>query len=109
MKTLEIRLLLFALAITSAASCGSLLAPQPDRSRFFVLSASADGASERASTAALGVSNLSVGVGPVRIPDYLQRPGIATRVSPTQVEYSQVNQWAESLEECFPRVLAQDL
>ncbi len=109
MKTPAIRLALAVLAITSLASCSSLLAPQPDHSRFFVLSTSADGLAARPATTALGTKELSVGVGPVRIPDYLQRSGIATRTGPTQVEYSQVNRWAEPLEQCFPRVLAQDL
>jgi uncharacterized lipoprotein YmbA len=45
----------------------------------------------------------------VLIPDYLQRSAIATRVGRSQVRYSHVNRWAEPLEECFPRVLAQDL
>lgn len=108
MKTPAIRLLLFALALITLTGCGSLLAPQPDRSRFFVLSSSADSGA-KASTTAFGARHLTVGVGPVMIPDYLQRHGIATRVGPTQLEYSQVNRWAEPLEECFPRVLAQDL
>jgi uncharacterized lipoprotein YmbA len=109
MKTSAIHVTLFALAIASIAGCGSLLAPQPDRSHFFVLSASADSGGAKPSATALGGGQLSVGVGPVRMPDYLQRPGIATRLGPTQVEYSQVDRWAEPLDECFPRVLAQDL
>ncbi len=108
MKTATIHLALAAVAIMSIAGCGSVLAPQPDRSRFFVLTA-ANGGSPKSTAAALSSSRLSVGVGPVQIPDYLQRPGIATRVGPTQVRYSQVNRWAEPLEECFPRVLAQNL
>lgn len=109
MKTLAIWLALSALVVVSIASCGSLLAPQPDRARFFVLTSSASGSGTASSATAPGASRLSIGVGPVRIPDYLQRSEIATRVSPTQIEYSQVNRWAEPLEECFPRVLAQDL
>jgi uncharacterized lipoprotein YmbA len=107
MKTGTIRAALAALAIMSMVSCASILAPQPDRSRFFVLSGGVDGGA--AKSTALGARQLWVGVGPLQIPDYLQRSGIATRVGPTQVRYSQVNRWAEPLEELFPRVLAQDL
>jgi|YelNatPaOPRAMG01_1025707.scaffolds.fasta_scaffold08217_4 uncharacterized lipoprotein YmbA len=103
MKTPATRLALLALALT-ITGCASLLAPQPDRSRFFVLSSGA-----KASSTAPGASHLALGVGPVTIPDYLQRPGIATRVGPTEVDYSQTDRWAEPLEECLPRVLAQDL
>ena len=102
-----IRLTLTALLIISITSCGSILAPQPDRTQFFVLAASAD--SVAAGSRAFSASGPLVGVGPVLIPDYLQRSAIATRVGRSQVRYSHVNRWAEPLEECLPRVLAQDL
>lgn len=100
---------LFLAVIVSTAGCGSVLAPQPDRARFFVLTSSSGSATPRPAVPGLNSKQLSVGVGPVNIPEYLQRPGIATRVGPTRVEYSQTNQWAEPLDQCFPRVLAQDL
>lgn len=96
-------------AIVSTGGCGSVLAPQPDRVRFFVLTSSSGSITPRPGVPRLNSKQLSVGVGPVNIPEYLQRPGIATRVGPTRVEYSQTNQWAEPLDQCLPRVLAQDL
>lgn len=107
MKT-GICLTLAALAIFLIPGCGGLLAPQPDRSSYFVLNA-VNGGPGKAALATSAATQLSVGVGPVEIPSYLQRLGIATRVGPTQVRYSQFNRWAEPLEERVPRVLAQDL
>lgn len=106
-KLLPVALILAA--IVSTGGCGSLLAPQPDRAQFFVLTSSTGSVTTKAAASNATGKQLSIGVGPVSIPEYLQRPGIATRVGPTRVEYSQTDQWAEPLEQCFPRVLAQDL
>ncbi|HJU09376.1 MAG TPA: PqiC family protein [Candidatus Binataceae bacterium] len=83
----------------------SILAPVPDRSRFYVLAADP----VAPSTASTSRNDLTIGVGPIRIPQYLERTGLATRVGETRVEYSSVDHWAEPLNECFPRVLSRDL
>lgn len=85
------------------AAC-SPLAPRPNPSRFFVLTAlaTADGGGP-----ALG--GVTVGVGPVVLPAYLQRPQIATRVGPNQVAYAEYTRWAQPLETGMSRVLVQDL
>ena len=91
------------------AGC-SILSPQPDRTKFFVLTAVTDaGATGTASAAANGASNLVIGIGPIGFPDYLRRPEVVTRTSPTTVELSDVNRWAEPLESAFARVLSEDL
>jgi uncharacterized lipoprotein YmbA len=51
----------------------------------------------------------AVGVGPVELPDYLDRTEIVTRVSPNKLELAQFDQWAESLESNFSLVLAENL
>jgi uncharacterized protein len=100
------RYLQFQLWSLAILTCGcTVLAPVSDRSRFYVLAA--DPASP--SVASTGKSDLTVGVGPVQIPQYLERTGLATRVGTTRVEYSSVDRWAEPLNECFPRVLSRDL
>ncbi len=83
----------------------TMLAPVPDHSRFYVL------ASDPILPRAAPTINhdLTLGVGPVLIPQYLDRTGLATRIGATRVEYSSVDRWAEPLNECFPRVLARDL
>jgi len=88
------------------AGCSSLLAPQPDRSKFFVLSAAAASAPPAASAAGA----LSIGLGPVRLPPYLSgREEIATRAAPNQIEYSATDRWAEPLDTNFSRVLGKDI
>ena len=91
------------------AGC-SILSPQPDRTKFFVLNAATDAdATGTAPAAANGTSDLAIGVGPIGFPDYLRRTEVVTRTSPTTVELSDVNRWAEPLDSAFARVLSEDL
>lgn len=91
------------------AGC-SILSPQPDRTKFFVLTAVTDaGATGTPPAAANGTSELVIGVGPIGFPDYLRRPEVVTRTSPTTVELSDVDRWAEPLDSAFARVLSEDL
>ena len=52
---------------------------------------------------------VSVGVGPVKIPEYLDRSGIVTRVTSNELTVAEFNKWAEPLDESFPRVLVENL
>jgi uncharacterized protein len=91
------------------AGC-SILSPQPDRTKFFVLTAVTDaGATGTPPAAANGTSDLVIGVGPIGFPDYLRRPEVVTRTSPTTVEISDVDRWAEPLDGAFARVLSEDM
>ena len=51
----------------------------------------------------------AIGVGPVRFPDYLDRPEIATGSNPNQLNLSELHQWAEPLKNNFERVLGENL
>lgn len=53
--------------------------------------------------------DLSVGVGPISIPERLDRPQILTRSSEHEVEIAEFEHWAEPLEKSFALVLAEDL
>jgi len=92
--------------IASIWLCGcSFLSPQPDDSRFYTLSPTAnaavpnDGASRR----------LTCGLGPITLPPYLDRNELAMRVSAAEVTYSHTDFWAEPLKSNLTRVLQQNL
>src|SRR5581483_8730221 len=102
------RSLAFALAVflLGAAGCSSLLEPRPDPSRFYLLTPQPPAG--EVSPASAGGS-LSVGLGPITMPAYLDRPQTVTRVGANELRISEVDRWAEPLAKNFARVLGQDL
>lgn len=56
-----------------------------------------------------GEQGIAVAVGPVAIPDYLNRPQILTRSGPREIRLAEFERWAGSLEEDVSRVLAENL
>jgi uncharacterized lipoprotein YmbA len=53
--------------------------------------------------------NLTIAIGPVRIPDYLDRPQIVTRSGRNELKFSEFDRWAGSLEDDINRVLVEDI
>src|SRR5262245_25612258 len=80
-------------------------ASQP--SRFYLLSALAN--IETASPGASGQQGPTIGVGPVTLPRYVDRPQIVTRTSPYEIKLAEFDRWAEALDSNFTRVLAENL
>ena len=54
-------------------------------------------------------SDLTIGVGPIKIPEYLDRPQMATRSTPNSLQFAEFDKWAEPLEKNLTRVLAENL
>ncbi len=50
-----------------------------------------------------------IGIGPVRLPKYLDRPHIVTRSTDAEIHLSDTYRWAEPLQDNFTRVLAENL
>lgn len=50
-----------------------------------------------------------VGIGPVRVPDYLDRPQIVNRQGVNLLQLTEGNRWAEPLTESIPRTLRENL
>jgi uncharacterized protein len=80
-------------------------ASQP--ARFYLLSALPN--TETASLRTSGAQGPTIGVGPVTLPRYLDRPQIVTRTSPYELHLAEFDRWAESLDANFARVLADNL
>jgi uncharacterized protein len=91
----------------SLAGCGSLFPkPSPNPSRIFVLFSPLPPA-ERQDLDRAG--QISLGVGPVRLPGYLDRREIVTGVAQNGFDLSENDRWAEPLDENFTHVMAQNL
>jgi uncharacterized protein len=86
-----------------------------DPTQYFTLAQAPAPTAERtatASTAEGGVgqtTNVSIGVGPITIPTYLDRRQIVIRTGTDQVELSQFHRWAEPLEDGMARILAEEI
>jgi uncharacterized lipoprotein YmbA len=89
------------LAVVTVVVAGCL-SPRSDPSQFFLLTPT----TERAASSA---RELSLGVGPVTFPTYLDRPQMVTRLGPNQVAISEADRWAESLQDNFTGALARNL
>ncbi|MHC4712865.1 MAG: PqiC family protein [Planctomycetota bacterium] len=92
---------LLALLALLLAGCGST-AP----SRFYVLEPMVENGD--APSAQLATES-SVGIGPVTLPEYLDRPQMVTRAGGNRLELAEFDRWAEPLTTDFTRVLADNI
>ena len=95
---------LIVTAAISSAGCLSVLAPRPDPTRFYIISAS-----DVPVVAKPGASALVIGLGPIAFPAYLARTDIVTRTAENKVDVAPDARWTEALDLTFKRVLAADL
>jgi uncharacterized lipoprotein YmbA len=99
-------ILLFALGLFME-SCSPFGAGTQDDTKYYVLSSMQSQPTPVRPLADL--SDIGIGVGPIRMPMYLDRSDIVTRGSSNQVEIAEFAQWAGPLPENFSRVLAENL
>ena len=98
----------YPIAIVVAAACAScsFWKPRADPTMFYVLTqAASPPAASPAGCAAARV----VGLGPIRLPEYLDRSQLVTRVAANQLRISEFERWAEPLGDAFASTLRQDL
>ncbi len=90
--------------LTTLVAVGACSRTEP--SNFYTLS------SLRTSSAAKPASEsgaLAVGVGPITLPQYLDRSQIVTRSSPNRMGLAEFNKWAEPMSDIFARVMTENL
>jgi uncharacterized lipoprotein YmbA len=57
----------------------------------------------------MGERCFAIGIGPVKIPEYLNQPAIVTRITQNEVRLDEFVKWAEPLENNISRALAENL
>ena len=77
-----------------------------EKSRFYTLDYLAMASSGSADAPSSGVS---IGIGPVDLPEYLNRPQIVTRPDRYKLNIAEFDRWAAPLDAAFSRVLAENL
>lgn len=88
--------------LAAVAGCGTT-----GPTKFFVLNAVAGG--EPAGSAVMARPGVAIGVGPVKIPEYLDRLLIVTRSSESSLQLAEFERWAEPLDKSIPRILTENL
>jgi len=83
---------------------GCASSPTP---RFYLLSSLEATSPEKKPSAEEGC--LSIGIGPINLPDYLDRPQIITRGASIELKLAEFDRWGEPLEDNLKRVLAKNL
>ncbi len=90
-------------AAIALVGCGAL-GPRPDRSRLYTLTPLSD-----VSDGGARLADLELGLGPIALPEYLERPALVTRVAATEIALSTQARWAEPLDLAIDRILRQNL
>ena len=90
-------------AIIILTITGCSIGGKTNPSQFYVLD------SQLKHTASNNLSNLRLGVGPIVIPGYIDRPQIVTKTESAELQIAEFNRWAEPMEEMFTRTLAENI
>ena len=63
----------------------------------------------RTAPASAEAGKMVLGIGPVRLPEYLDRPQLVTRLTPNRLQLADSHRWAEPLGENISRVMGENL
>ncbi len=96
-----IAMLLVILAAGSMFGCGT-----SEKSRYYLLQSITATPPLRLPA---GIGEPAVGVGPIKMAEYLNRPQIITRSSGQKLDLAEFDMWAEPLEQNFNGILAENL
>lgn len=99
-------LLWIVIGIVLAIISGCARSPS---SRFYLLDSLVNPAAAPEGKNFLDKRCVSIGIGPVEIPDYLDQTQIVTRVTPNEIKLAEFDRWAEPLKDNITRVLAKNL
>ncbi len=99
MRFLDVRMLCSILLLAGLSACGT---SQP--TKYYLLSASAPDTAR-----ASAQRELTIGVGPIILPPYLERREMVSRSSSNELNVAVFHQWAEPLGENVSRVVSQDI
>jgi len=103
MKKRVVSLVFTAAGLLVLAGCLGRTAP----ARFYALASMEQ--TSAAMGAKTGASGIAVGIGPIKLADYLNRADIVTRETGNTLRFAEFEQWAGSLEDNLTLALAENL
>ena len=95
----------WALALVALLFVGCGSTPPP--TAFYTLTSVTK--AETASQSPAPKGDFALGIGPVQLPEYLDRPQLVVRTAPDRLVLSEFHRWGGSLRQDFPRVLAENV
>ena len=107
MKAGRSRHLALSLLLAGLGAGCSILGPVSTPTYYFSLAPMAE--AQRAAAPLDNPGDPTFALGPVTLPAYLDRNSVATRTSPTELAYSQIDYWAAPLAENISNVMLQNL
>ena len=99
-------LIIVGLIVGMTAGCMNLDSASSGKAKFYALEPSTPDSEMHPVN---GLSDIKIGIGPVSIPPYLNRPQIVTRVGPHEISVSEFHLWAEPLQTNILRVLGENM
>jgi uncharacterized lipoprotein YmbA len=102
-----VNIITLAVSLLALTACVNLGSGTQQTTKFYVLNSlysSEEDIEPEATT-----DETVIGVGPVKLPEYANRPQIITRTSNNELEVASFARWAEPLESNFSRVVAENL
>lgn len=106
MKKYYVVLITFILGVILLIS-GSCALRSSTRTKFYILSPLVHPDVETQNEK--GKKCKTIGVGPLHLPGYLDRPQIVTRVNPNELKLAELDNWAEPLKDNVTRVLVENI
>lgn len=100
-RVFQFRLTTLLVFILSISGCTATSQP----SKFYLLN-SLSSSEQAVLKDSLG---LAIGIGPIVLPEYVDRPQIVTRVSANELSLAEFHKWAEPLKDNIPQVLVDNL
>jgi uncharacterized lipoprotein YmbA len=107
MKKYRVALITIILGVIFLISGSCALKPSSTATKFYILSALARPVVEKQDEKEKNCK--TIGVGPLDLPAYLDRPQIVTRVNPNELKLAELDNWAEPLKDNVTRVLAENI
>jgi uncharacterized protein len=111
--TSAFRIFLAGVIAASMSGCSymakAILAPQKDVSKFYLLTPTADTAAPATGSQQGTAADFTIGLGPIKLPPYLDRPEVVTREAPNRLELSKEDRWGESVQNGFTRAMDRNL
>lgn len=100
-----------AIRLTACVLCPLLIViggcSRTQTAKFYTLNALTD--AQPGTQALASDQDVAVGLGPIRLPEYLDRPQIVTRVGPNEVRFAEYHRWAGPLAGDLSNILAENL